>query len=146
MAALRNTVWSHCPSQLALFYQWAATGKVSLVFPFLRQERQIWNLKNLKMGTKMPTNSRKHTGFWRNMKERPWRVQKGTSSWAFSALLFCVQLVSTAWTTKGCLNFDPVVNLPKGNNIIKPKELVQLSDHQEKCKGKCDNGISTQPR
>lgn len=85
-----------------------ATGKFSLAYWVLWQERQFWNLKHFKMEAKYRQTARNTIAFEETWK-CPWGVQNLTSSWAFPALLFCVQLISTGWIIKGCLKFDPVI-------------------------------------
>lgn len=61
----------------------------------------------------MSMGSKKHTGFWRNVGERPWGAKKIANSWAFLALLLYVQVVSTPWAMKDCLIFAPVITFLK---------------------------------
>lgn len=127
-------------------YWWAATGQFSGLCWFLWQERQFWNLKHLKSGNKN-ANKQQET---RWLLKKPGRMSlRSPETNKFVSFFSSVVLCSAHYYSlnhQGLSEFWPCRYLPKENNIIKPRELAQLSDQWERCKGKCDNGISTQPR
>lgn len=124
----------HSLSLWVSFAHWEESTEKSLVCQFLCHESQFWNVRHLKLETKMPKSIKKHADFWRTTQEYPRGFQKRNKSMTiFSSLILC-SANQYSLNHQGVFEFWPCHYLCKGN-IINPRELLSSLTNSRSTRG-----------